>query len=149
MTQEQCPNSNPNSAQHSALQLMGRVHSARALRTHDACRCALLREPGRVATRAPGDHARPAGHDTLSQVATPRRPGHVATPNCGSRHRSGSPFSLCVTTAIVGCNTMKANYVATPRTVSRPQSFQARSRHQKVCCDTTPPVPGRALAQAM
>ena len=54
-----------------------------------------------------------------------------------SRHHEGQ---LCR-------NTMKANRAATPRSVSRHQFCQTRSRHQKVCSDTVPAWPKlRALS---
>ena len=40
MSLNSVPHSDPNSTQHSVLQQVGRVHSARALHAHGACNCA-------------------------------------------------------------------------------------------------------------
>ena len=72
-----------------------------------------------------GHPTRLAGHDTHSQVAIPRRPDHVATPNYGSQHQT------------VGCDTKKC----VPTTVPLPTASMLQ--HQEVCRDPNPAKPGR------
>ena len=125
------------------------------MRAHDA-----LLAPCRRELRALGTHAHLACRDTKgrvttskrvvpaqawsrhrSQVATPRRPDHVATPNNGSRHQKTKPCCdiknyvatppqltcrFCIATPTVGRDSMKTNHVTTPRSVSRHQSCQTR-----------------------
>ena len=117
-------NSDPNSAQHSALQSVGRVHITRAVAlcharwAHDRALSVSCRTQWACACRDTAHRPGP--------VVTPSSPNHFATPK------------LCRDTKQAKlCRNIK-NYVATPKRPNRVATSKAMSRHQlsKPCHDT-------------
>ena len=133
-------NSDPNSAQHSALQQVGRVHSAYAL-------CALSRAHYSLSLRV-GHLSLRARHLSLRsgcvRVATPPITWPCRDTSPMSRHQDPPPCPSSVATPIFGRNPKRPTHVATPispnsvatskrcRETTSAHSGAFRSRHHKL-----------------
>ena len=150
---EQCPNSDLNTR-------LGRVHTThtvrpwpcrRALRTRQvpcrrAARVPSALSPSHVST--PEAMSRHPSNSPLSRHQKVCHDTEFPDPCCDTKKlcrdtTSTHPTAFVLQRQTVGHDTTKANHVATPRSVSRHRFLPTRSRHQKVCRNTSLPCPGR------
>ena len=149
---EQCPNSDLNTR-------LGHVHTTRTARAW-SCRSALRgrQVPCRLAASAPGRVATPEAmsrHPSNSPLSRHQKVCHntkFPNPCCDTKNQcrdttSAHPATFVSQRQTVGRDTTKANHVTTLRSVSGHRFFPTKSRHQKVCRNTSLPCLGRVHTQ--